>query len=76
MLVLYVSECVVSIMNINNDIEELTGGHQNCNTGQILIFGWYVKGKESLYTLVIILVNTIVNHIDTRAYCLGMNVLT
>jgi hypothetical protein len=60
---------------INNGTKELTGGYQNCNTSQILIFGGYVNGNESLYTLVIIWVNTIVNHIDTRAYCLGMNVL-
>ena len=67
MLVWYISECVVSIMNINNGIKELTCGYQNCNTSQVLIFGGYVKGRESLSTLVIIWVNTIVNHIDIRA---------
>ena len=36
-------------------------------TSQILIFGGYVKVKESFYTRVIIWVNTILNHIDTTA---------
>ena len=36
-----------------------------CNTTQILKFGGYAKGRESLYTQVIIWVNTILNHIDT-----------
>ena len=60
-------ECVLSKTNINNGIKELTRGYQFCDTSQILIFGGYVKGRESLHTLVIIWVNTIVNHIDTRA---------
>ena len=46
-------------------IKEPIHGHQNCYTNQILIFGGYVKVKESLYTRVIIWVNTILNHIDT-----------
>ena len=59
---------MVSIININNGIKEPTHGYQNCNTSQILIFGGYVKVRESLYTRVIIWVNTILNHIDTREF--------
>ena len=44
MLDQYISECMVSIININNGIEE--HGYQNCNTSQILIFGGYVKARE------------------------------
>ena len=40
----HVGECMVSIININNDdIKEPTCGYQNCNTSQILIFGGYVR---------------------------------
>ena len=35
-------------------------------TSQILIFNGYLKVRESLYTQVIIWVNIILNHIDTR----------
>ena len=69
MLVWYdIGECTVSIININNDIKESTCGYQNCRTCQILIFGGYVKVRESLYTQVIIRVNAIVNHIDTKVF--------
>ena len=47
-------------------IKEPTYGYQNHNTNQILIFGGYVKVRESLYTRIIIWVNTILNHIDTK----------
>ena len=36
-------------------------------SSQILLFGGYVKVKESFYTRVIIWVITILNHIDTTA---------
>jgi len=52
---------------INNCIKEPTRGYQNCNTSQLLIFGGYVKARESLYTRVIIWVDTILYHMDTRA---------
>jgi hypothetical protein len=39
----------VSIINISNDIKEPTHGNQNCYNTQILIFGGYVKVKESLH---------------------------
>jgi hypothetical protein len=55
---------MVSIINITNDIKEPTHGYQNYNTTQILITGGYVKVRESLYTQVL---NTTLNHIDTRA---------
>ena len=42
-------------------------GYQNCNTSQIFIFGGHLKVRESLYTRVIIWVNTTLNHFDTRA---------
>ena len=52
-----------TIININNVIKEPTRGYENCNTSQILIFGGYVKVRESLYTQVIIWIKTILNHI-------------
>ena len=36
------------------------------SASQILIFGAYVKVRESLYTQVIIWINTTLNHIDAR----------
>ena len=59
---------MVLLININNGIKEPTRGYQYCKSSQILIFGGYVKVRESLYTLVIIWVKIFVNHIfDTRA---------
>ena len=58
---------MASLININNGIKEPTCGYQNCKSCQILIFGGYIKVRESLYTLIIIWFNTFVNHIDTRA---------
>ena len=58
----------MSIININNDILELTCGYQNCYTSQILIFCGYLKVREYLYTRVTIWVNAISNHIDTKAF--------
>ena len=52
-------KCVLFIVNIYNGIKESTYGYQNCNISQILIFGGYFK--ESLYTRVIIWINTILN---------------
>ena len=66
MLVWFIGKCMESLINIDNGIKEPTHGYQNCNTSQILIFGGYVKVRESLYTWVIIYVNTILNHIDIR----------
>ena len=57
---------MVSIININNGIQEPTWGHQNYNTNQILIFGRNLKVRKSLYTRVIIHVSTILNHIDIK----------
>ena len=65
-------ECMISINNINNGVKEPTCLYQNCHTNQILIVSGYVKVRESLYTRVIIGVNTILNHIDTRVFYLGM----
>ena len=56
----------VSLININIDIKEPPPGYQNCNTCQILIFGSVSRCENLLYTRVIIWVNTIQNHIDTR----------
>ena len=67
---------MVSIISIYNNIKESTRGYQNCNPSQTLIFGGYVKVRESLYTRVIIWVTTILNHIDTMrllAWCLDLN---
>ena len=56
-------ECI----NVNNGVKEPAHGYQKCNTSLKLDFGGYVKVRESLYIRVIIWVNTILNHIDTRA---------
>ena len=66
MLDRYIGECLVSIININNGIKKPTRKYQNCNTSQILIFGGYVKVGESLYTWVIIWVNTSLDQINIR----------
>ena len=50
MLVWYIGEYMASIININLGIKEPTCGYQNCHTSQILVFGGYVKVRESLYT--------------------------
>ena len=57
---------MVVIININTGKKEPTRGYQNCNTSQILIFGGYLKVRESLYTQVVIWVNTILTMNDTR----------
>ena len=75
MLVSYAGECIVSITNINNGVKEPTHGYPNCNISRILTFGGYVSVRESLFTQVLTWVNTILNHIDTRAFCLGIKVL-
>ena len=46
-----------SIINISIGIKEPTQRHHNFNTNQNLMFGGYVKVRESLYTRVIIWVN-------------------
>jgi hypothetical protein len=48
MLDRYIGECMISIIKINNGIKEPIYGYQNCNTTQILIFGGYVKVRESV----------------------------
>ena len=53
--------------SIINGVKEPTCGHQNFNTSQILIFGGYVKVNGSLCTQVILWVNSILNHFDTKA---------
>ena len=62
MLCWYIGECMVSIININNGINEPTHGYHN--TSQNLTFCGYVKVRESLYTQVLIWVTTILNDID------------
>ena len=42
-LVWYIGECMVSLININSGIKEPTYGYQICNTTQMLTFGGYVK---------------------------------
>ena len=66
MLDRYIGESMVLIINMNNSIKEPIRGYQNCNLNQILMFGEYVKMRESLYTRDIVWVNTILNHIDIR----------
>ena len=66
MLVRNIGECTVQVIIISG-ITEPTCGYQNCNSSEILIFDGYVKVRETLSTQVFIWVNTILNHIDTRA---------
>jgi hypothetical protein len=40
---------MVSIININNGIKELTHGYQNYNTSETLIFDGNLKMREFLY---------------------------
>lgn len=51
---MHMEECpphgINSINYINNVIKEPTCGYQNYDTSQILIFGGYVKVRESLYS--------------------------
>jgi hypothetical protein len=49
-LVLCIDDCMLSIINIINGIKEPTCGYHNCNTSQMLIFGGYVKVRDSLIT--------------------------
>ena len=66
-LVWYIRECMVSIININNGINELTRGYQNYNTIQILISNRYVNvSLVSLCALIIIWIDIILNHTNTR----------
>ena len=57
---------MVSVININNRIKEPTHGYQKCNTSQKLILRGILRVRESLNTRVIIWINSILNHIDTR----------
>ena len=49
-IVRYIGESMVSIINVNAGIKECIHGHQNYNTRQILIFGAYHMVRQSLYT--------------------------
>ena len=65
-----IGESIVSLININNGIKEFTFGCQICNNILMLIFNGYFKVRESLYTQVVIWVDLILNHVDTRAILL------
>ena len=67
MLYPYIGKSFIAIINNNDGIKELTHGYQNCNTSQMLMFGGYPKVEESYYSRVVIWVNIMLNHIDTRA---------
>jgi hypothetical protein len=54
----------ISIVNINIGIENLSMCIKNCNIILISILDGHVEAKESLNPTY--LVNTIINHIDTR----------
>ena len=68
-LVWYIGEHMVSIINTNNGIKEFTFGYQIIiHVKYILIFGEHVKVRESLYIIrVIIWINTTPNHFHTRS---------
>jgi hypothetical protein len=46
--------------------EDLNHACQNYNASQILMFDEYIKVRQSLYTYVIIWVNTILKHNDAK----------
>lgn len=54
MLDWYRCECMVSRVNINNGLQELTCGCQTSNVNQLLIINGYVEVRESLNIRVII----------------------
>ena len=58
----YISESIISVLNIKNSIKTFTRMYQNWTTSQNLVG---VSRWESLYTRVIIWVNTILSHINT-----------
>ena len=58
---------MVLIININNGIKEPTHGYQNFNTNHILIVSGYLKMYKYFHGLVIVWVNTILNHVNTTA---------
>ena len=58
---------MIPIININNDVEEHTRRPQNCNTKSNTCIGGYVKVRDSSYTGIFICVDTILNHINTKA---------
>ena len=63
---IHVNTCVW-IINTNNSIKDPIHECQNfVDTNQILIFGGYLKTRESFYTWVIIWVKAILSHIDAR----------
>lgn len=47
-----IDECIISVINVDNGMKEPTRGYEYYYTNQILIFGEYLKVKESLYTCV------------------------
>ena len=62
-LVWHIGECMVSIININDDIKEPTQGYQDCYSHSNIDVQWVCLVRESLYIRVIIWINTIVNRI-------------
>ena len=61
------------IININNGLQKPTHGYQNYNTK---ILDRYLKMEESLYTRVVLWINTILKHMNTRAilaWCIDAN---
>ena len=74
MLVWYIGECMVSTMNINNDVIEPTHMHQKLQYESDIDIWWVCPVRDSLYTMVIIWVDTSLNHIDTRMNLLGLEV--
>ena len=67
MLARYTSECLVPIINTVMVSKNLPVDIKILIPVKFLVFSEYVKMRESFSTRVIIWVNTILNHIDTRA---------
>lgn len=44
----YISEFMMSLINIHNATKEPICGYENCNISQRLVLGGYLKARESL----------------------------
>lgn len=72
----YISEVMVSLINIDNVTKEPICGYRNRNISWRLILSGYLKVNESLIIRFIIFwVNIILNHIDITTIFLGMKAL-
>ena len=65
MLKWYISECMVSIINITNSTKEPTRGYQYCKSIQNIDLWWVCQGERIFYTRVDIWIDTILIHVNS-----------